>query len=106
MLPAVVLAGGLGTRVSALTGDALPKCMLRVAGRPFIDFKLAQLVDGSVSDVVLLTGHAGKPLADHVGDGGAFGAAITCVSDPPRLLGTGGAVRAALDHLPDSFWVT
>lgn len=104
-LPVVVLAGGLGTRVRSLTGDRRPKALLDVAGRPFIDWKLEELEGNGVEEVVLLVGHGGSMLADHVGDGSRFGMRARCVHEP-SLLGTGGAVRSALDALPDAFWVT
>ncbi|HEX2039691.1 MAG TPA: sugar phosphate nucleotidyltransferase [Acidimicrobiales bacterium] len=106
MLPVVVLAGGLGTRVETLTGGVLPKALLPVAGRPFVDHKLEQLRHEGVSSVVLLVGHRAQPIVEHVGDGSRYGMAVRCVEDGPVLLGTGGAVRAALDSLPDAFWVT
>lgn len=106
MLPAVLLAGGRGTRVASLTGDDLPKAMLPVLGRPFIDYKLRQLARAGVPEVVLLVGHAATALEAHVGDGSWHGVAVSYVSDPPELLGTGGALRAALPHLPDAFWLS
>ncbi len=104
-LPVVVLAGGLGTRVRSLTGDERPKALLDVAGRPFIDRKLEELVENGVEEVVLLVGHGGAMLSEHVGDGSRFGVRARCVHEPSPL-GTGGAVRSALDALPETFWVT
>ncbi len=104
--PVVVLAGGKGTRVSHLTGSGLPKAMLPVGGRPFIDLKLEGLWRQGVRDVYLMTGHAGELLEQHVGDGSQYGLEVTTLRDGPRLLGTGGAIAAALALLPDAFWVT
>ncbi len=103
---AAVLAGGLGTRVSRVTGPSTPKAMLPVDGRPFVDYKLLQLAGMGFTRVLLLTGHAGAPLRDHVADGSRWPLDIECVDDGPALLGTGGAVRAVLDRLPPRFWVT
>jgi MurNAc alpha-1-phosphate uridylyltransferase len=105
MLPVVVLAGGLGTRVASLTGDRVPKALLPVAGRPFIDHKIDELVGHGVTDVVLLVGHRAQAMVDHVGDGSRYGIGVRCIEDGPTLLGTGGAVRAALDELPEAFWI-
>lgn len=104
--PVVVLAGGKGTRVAHLTGNSTPKVMLPIGGRPFIDLKLEGLSGQGVRAVYLMTGHAGEPLEQHVGDGSRYGLEITTVRDGPRLLGTGGAIASALDVLPQSFWVT
>jgi NDP-sugar pyrophosphorylase family protein len=88
------------------TGPRLPKALLAVAGRPFIDFKLAQLATEGVTRVVMLLGHGAEAIADHVGDGGAYGLHLDIVPDGAGLLGTGGAVRRALPQLGDAFWVT
>ncbi len=104
--PVVVLAGGEGRRVAHLTGSSLPKAMLPIGGRPFIDLKLEGLYRQGVRDVYLMTGHVGEPLEQHVGDGSQYGLEVTTVRDDPWLLGTGGAIASALDLLPQSFWVT
>jgi NDP-sugar pyrophosphorylase family protein len=106
MRVAVVLAGGLGTRVAALTGPDEPKALLPVAGRPFIEWKLRQLASLGVTDVLLLTGHGGDQLRESVGDGARWGVRARCRDDGPQPLGTGGAIRAVLPELPELFWVT
>jgi D-glycero-D-manno-heptose 1,7-bisphosphate phosphatase len=106
MQPVVVVAGGLGTRVRHLTGAELPKALLFLDGRPFIDFKLAGLAAAGVTDVVLLVGHGGSQLREHVGTGGAFGLRVTYLDEGDELLGTGGAIARALPELADPFWVT
>jgi NDP-sugar pyrophosphorylase family protein len=105
-LAAVVLAGGKGTRIASVAGPRRPKAMLAVAGRPFLDHKLAGLAAEGVEEVVLLIGHGAADIRDHVGDGAGWGLRVRCIEDGPQLLGTGGAVRAALAGLPDAFWLT
>ena len=106
MYPVAVLAGGLGTRMAKRTGPRLPKALLEVAGRPFIDFKLAQLAAEGVTQVVMLLGHGAEAIADHVGDGATYGLHLEIVPDGEVLLGTGGAVRRGLPDLGEVFWVT
>jgi len=106
MLPALVLCGGRGTRLAEVTQGAMPKAMVAVAGRPFIDYKLQSLVSSGLRDVVLSIGVGGAQIRDHVGDGSRFGVTARYVDDGPHLLGTGGAVNAALGDLPGAFWVT
>jgi len=106
MYPVAVLAGGLGTRMAKRTGPRLPKALLEVAGRPFIDFKLGQLAEEGATRVVMLLGHGAGAIAEHVGDGAAYGLDIEILHDGEALLGTGGAVRRALPLLGDAFWVT
>jgi N-acetyl-alpha-D-muramate 1-phosphate uridylyltransferase len=106
MLPVVVLAGGRGTRVAALTGEAFPKAMIDVAGRPFIDVKLGELWSKGVEEVYLLVGHASAPLEEHMRTRGAQEHRVTVIHDGPTLLGTGGAIVRARGELPPEFWVT
>lgn len=106
MLPVAVLAGGLGTRMTTLTGTSLPKVLVKVAGRPFIDFKLAELAAQGIERVVLLLGHAAPRVMEYVGDGRRFGLSIDYSLDGEEPRGTGGAVRKALPLLGERFWVT
>jgi histidinol-phosphate phosphatase family protein len=106
MQPVVILAGGHGTRVRRLTGPDLPKALLPVDRRPFIDFKLASLAAAGVTDVVLLVGHGGAALREHVGSGATLGLRVTYVDEGDELLGTGGAIAQALPRFADPFWVT
>ena len=104
-LPAVVFAGGLGTRLASVTEDRIPKVMVAIDGRPFIDFKLAHLAANGVEEVILLVGHLGDRVRAHVGDRWC-GLRVTYVEDGPVLLGTGGALRRAAAVLPDRFFAT
>jgi NDP-sugar pyrophosphorylase family protein len=106
VLPVVILAGGLGTRLRDVTGDVMPKALVPVAGRPFLDHKLADLAHAGVQDVLVLVGRHGSAIEEHVAKSENFGLRVRCRSDGDRLLGTGGAVLAALPALPDAFWVT
>jgi MurNAc alpha-1-phosphate uridylyltransferase len=106
VLPVVVLAGGLGTRLRAVTGETLPKALVPVDGRPFIDYKLAGLAHDGITDVVLLVGSKADQLRAHVGDGSRYGMRVRAIDDGPNLRGTGGAILSALPELPDAFWVT
>jgi NDP-sugar pyrophosphorylase family protein len=106
MQPVVVLAGGLGTRVAHLTAPELPKALLPLDGRAFIDYELASLAVAGATEVVVLAGYGADQLRAHVGDGRRFGLSVSLVDDGPVLLGTGGAIRAAVDRLPPIFWVT
>jgi MurNAc alpha-1-phosphate uridylyltransferase len=106
ILPIAVLAGGLGTRVRHRAGASLPKALLPINGVPFIDLKLRELREGGATRVVLLVGHGGTELEEHVGAGDRYGLEIAVVHDPPQLLGTGGALYHALSELGSEFIVT
>jgi NDP-sugar pyrophosphorylase family protein len=105
-LPAVVLAGGLGTRVEGLTGGTIPKAMVAIAGRPFIDYKLLNLRAGGVREVIVLAGHLGNQLETHVDQSDSFGMSVRVLHEGPQLLGTAGALRNAIESLPEAFFLT
>jgi N-acetyl-alpha-D-muramate 1-phosphate uridylyltransferase len=103
-LPVVILAGGLATRLRPIT-QTIPKALVPVAGRPFIDHQLAQLQSYGFTDVVLCVGYRGEMIEDHLRAHPQAGLKVTCVTDWPKLLGTGGAIRQALPLLGRSFMV-
>jgi len=104
MLPVAILAGGLATRLRPLC-DQVPKALLTVAGRPFIQHQLDMLKDQGVERVVLCVGHLGEQIRVLLGDGGACGVSIDYSFDGSKLLGTGGALRQALPLLGENFFV-
>lgn len=98
--PICVLVGGRGTRLGALT-DHIPKPMIRVAGKPFLEWVLTQLRDAGFRRAVLCTGYRGDMVQDYFGTGKSLGIAISYSDDGPTPLGTLGAVRKALPLLGD-----
>lgn len=100
-MQAVVLAGGLGTRLRGVIGDALPKPMAPFGERPFLELLLDQLVDGGADDVVLLVGHRSEVIVDHVGS--SFRGVPVRYSVETEPLGTGGAITLAAPLLDERF---
>ncbi len=70
-MQAVVLAGGLATRMRPRT-LTVPKAMLEVAGRPFVDWQLERLARCGVTNVVMCVAFLGDQIREHVGDGRAL----------------------------------
>jgi len=103
-VPAALLVGGLATRLRPIT-QTIPKAMVEVAGRPFIDHQLALLRRNGIRRVVLCLGYLGEQIEQYLGDGAAHGLELQYSYDGDRLLGTGGALRRALDRLGPVFWV-
>ena len=103
----VVLAGGLGTRMRPHT-ERVPKVLLDVAGRPFVAWLLERLARCGYQDVVLSIAHLGEQVRDLVGNGQKYGVSVRYVDEGGTLLGTGGALKLALDRdvLDDVFLVT
>lgn len=100
----VILVGGLGSRLGELT-RAIPKPLLPIAGRPFLDVLVSEAVRRGFTRFVFLAGHAwneiaifSRTLADRYGDDFSF-----TLSVEPEPAGTGGALIHALPLLEDRF---
>ena len=72
---AVILAGGLGTRLRPLT-DTRPKPMVEIAGKPFLAYQLEQLRDQGFEKVLLLLGYLPEVVQEYCGDGRDWGLKI------------------------------
>ena len=102
--PVAVLAGGLATRMRPVT-ERIPKALIEVAGRPFVEHQLRLLQREGVRKVVLCVGYLGEMIEAVIGDGSRFGISVSYSFDGERLLGTGGALRRALPLLGQHFFV-
>lgn len=101
----VILAGGLGTRLGALS-RGLPKAMVRVAGRPFLEHVIASFTSCGFREFLLLVGHHADVIEAHFRHGDGFGGIRVEYSREKELLGTGGAVREARHLISDRFILT
>lgn len=72
---AVILAGGLGTRLLPITKD-IPKPMVEVNGKPFLEYLINQLSGVGIKEVVLLLGYKPDKIKNYFGDGNKFGLKI------------------------------
>jgi NDP-sugar pyrophosphorylase family protein len=90
---AFVLAGGLGTRLRERFGD-LPKPLVPVGGRPFLERQLAWLAGNGVREVVLCVGYGAERVEEVLGDGSAAGVTLH-YSREREPAGTGGALKLA-----------
>lgn len=93
---AVILAGGLGTRLRSVVSDQ-PKVLAPIAGRPFVCYLLDQVLSWGLTKVVLCTGYLGEQVEQQLG-GEYFGLNIE-YSREATPLGTGGALRLAADRV-------
>jgi NDP-sugar pyrophosphorylase family protein len=103
-IPVAILAGGLATRLKPLT-EKVPKVLIPVAGKPFLTHQLELLRAQGIRRVVLCLGHLGEMVVREFGDGAAHGVQLEYSFDGPKLLGTGGALKQALQKLGDRFFV-
>ena len=104
MLPVVILAGGLATRMKPIT-EKIPKSLIEVNGKPFILHQLDYLKSQGIQNIVLCIGHLGHMIEYLIGDGKALGLNIQYSLDGDKLLGTGGAIKKALPLLSKDFFV-
>lgn len=104
-LQAVILAGGLATRLRPLTAT-VPKSMIAVAGKPFLEHQIALLRKTDVQNIVLCVGYLSEMIQDYFGDGSRFGVTLIYSKETETLLGTGGALRHAATFLEEDFLVT
>jgi len=103
-MQAIILAGGLGTRLKPLT-KKVPKVMVPVQGEPFIVHLLRLLNKNGIHRVVLCIGYLGEQVKDYLGNGEGLGITIRYSKEREGLLGTGGALRQARNLLDESFYV-
>lgn len=96
-MKAMILAAGLGTRLSLLT-ESIPKALVPVMNRPMIAWVIYHLKSHGFDRLIVNTHHHARMLADYLGDGSGLGVEITTRYEP-EILGTGGGIRNTTD-----FW--
>jgi D-glycero-alpha-D-manno-heptose 1-phosphate guanylyltransferase len=99
-ITAVLLAGGLGTRLKPIVSDK-PKILADICNRPFVTFLLDQLVMADIRDVVLCTGYMADQVYEKLGD--VYKSLKLTYSKENTPLDTGGALRLALPHIKSDF---
>jgi NDP-sugar pyrophosphorylase family protein len=97
---AIILAGGLGTRVSHLLGD-LPKPMAPVLGRPFLEWVCRYLAGQGIRRILISTGYRGDKIAAHFAGVEITGVRLTCHQETGQL-GTAGGFLHALAEAGES----
>ena len=95
-MEAIVLAGGLGTRLRSVVSD-LPKPMAPVEGKPFLEYIFRYLKKNGIDRIVLSVGYKWESIRDYFGEEYEGMALIYSVENEP--LGTGGAIKKAMDSV-------
>jgi D-glycero-alpha-D-manno-heptose 1-phosphate guanylyltransferase len=93
---AILLAGGLGTRLKKTVPD-LPKPMAPVNGRPFIEYVLDYLIKNDVRKFILSVGYKHEAFASHFANDYKGCQVLFSVENEP--LGTGGGIKKALEYV-------
>ncbi len=102
-MQAVILAAGEGQRLWPFTANK-PKVMIRVAGKPILEYVVNALKDTGIFDIVMVVGYRKERIIDYFEDGSDFGVDIT-YAEQSKQLGTAHALKQAEKHLKDSFVV-
>ncbi|MEI8337948.1 MAG: nucleotidyltransferase family protein [bacterium] len=100
----VLLSGGLATRLQPIS-HTIPKALIDINDRPFIEYQLNLLKEQGITEVVICIGHLGEQIENIIHDGKKFGINIRYSKDGEKLLGTAGAIKKALPFLPETFFV-
>lgn len=99
---AIVLVGGLGTRLRPLT-YRMPKALLPVLNRPLLSYELEWLRRAGVRQVILAVSYQAERLEAGLGDGSQWGLELVYVAERERL-DTAGALKNCQDHIRGRFW--
>ena len=98
-MQAIILAGGLGTRLRSVVSDR-PKPMALVAGKPFLEYVLQGLKKSGIDDIIFAVGYKGGMVEEYFGDGSRFGVRARYAYEE-ELLGTAGAIKNAGKYVTD-----
>ena len=109
-MQAILLAGGLGTRLRSVVSDR-PKPMALIGEKPFMEYVVHELSRPGITDIIFAVGYKGSMVEEYFGDGSGFiapdGTPITVhYAYEEELLGTAGAIKNAGRFVTeDSFFV-
>jgi MurNAc alpha-1-phosphate uridylyltransferase len=92
-MKAMIFAAGRGERMRPLT-DTCPKPLLKVRGRPLVEWHVLNLVRAGITEIVINHAHLGHMIEEHLGDGSRFGATIRYSAEREALETAGGIANA------------
>lgn len=92
-MKAMILAAGLGERMRPLT-DHTPKPLLKVGGRPLIEWQIERLAAAGFDELVINHAHLGQQIEAHLGDGSRLGVSIAWSDEGTPLETAGGIAKA------------
>lgn len=97
-MQAVIMAGGQGTRLRALTQDKIPKPMIEICGKPLLQWQIENLKENGIDDIIVVVGHLGDLILNK------FGGTVRYYEED-KPLGTAGALPIIQDLLDDDFFL-
>lgn len=87
-----IMAGGQGTRLRAVTGDAIPKALVPIGPRPLVEMMVEHLRGQGFRRFAICARHLARNLVDRLGDGARLGVSIRYVVEEKEALGTAGGL--------------
>jgi len=99
-----IICGGLATRLGSLATN-IPKSMIDIDGKPFLEQQIEMLKKHNITDIVLCVGHLSDKIEDYFGNGDKFGVNIKYSQDGAKALGPIGAIKNAESLLDDVFFI-
>ncbi len=100
-MQAVIMAGGKGTRLSAITKNLIPKPMVPFCGKPLIERTVSWLTDNHIHDIIICLGYLGEQIKSYL-ESLAFDASIRYIEEKEPL-GTAGALAYAAPYIHEDF---
>lgn len=92
-MQAILLAGGLGTRLRSVVNDR-PKPMALIGNKPFMEYVVHELSRYGIDEIIFAVGYKGSMVEEYFGDGSRFGVKVSYAYEE-ELLGTAGAIKNA-----------
>ena len=101
-MQAVLLAGGLGTRLKSVVNDR-PKPMALIEGKPFMEYVVHELSRHGITEIIFAVGYKGSMVEEYFQDGKKFGVTVFYAYEE-ELLGTAGAIKNAGRFITEDFF--
>ena len=101
-MQAVLLAGGLGTRLKSVVNDR-PKPMALIEGKPFMEYVVHELSRHGITEIIFAVGYKGSMVEEYFQDGKTFGVTVSYAYEE-ELLGTAGAIKNAGRFITEDFF--
>ena len=101
---AVIQAGGKGTRLKELTKDKIPKPLLKINGKPMIEWQIENVIKYGIRELVLIVGHLGEKIKDYFQDGAKWGVRLTYIEESEPL-GSAGALYYLKGKFPGNHFI-
>lgn len=99
-MQAVIMAGGKGSRLAAITKNEIPKPMVPILGKPLLLWQVERLKEYGCGHITMVTGYLGQVIRDYFGDGSSLGIKIDYIEEREPL-GTAGSFYYLKDRLEE-----